>query len=122
MGTILKNELRIGNYLNWIGMALEARIMHGEDFKRVYDSLITKENVFKPIPLTEEWLLRVGFEKDGVRLGCKEYKTNDLNVYKMIGDYPHFAHGVIDDIRLKYVHQLQNLYFALTNKELTLKQ
>ena len=69
----------------------------------------------EPIPLTEEWLLKFGFEKN---------KNSDL--YFRLNNYEYFIeNGIIDngysrmnEISVKYVHQLQNLYFALTGKEL----
>ena len=54
---------------------------------------------FRPIPLTEEWLLKFGFERT--------YNSQ----FRYFGHY----------IKIKYVHELQNLYFALTGQELTIK-
>ncbi len=75
----------------------------------------------EPIPLTEEWLIKAGFEKDdypNTFVLSIEYIYVELTVFK----------GVIsfrtsdDNVVLKYVHQLQNLYFVLTDQELELKQ
>ena len=72
----------------------------------------------KTIPLTEELLLKFGFElfyldtphqygyqKNSMEVVCD--KSKGLNEISVI-DSPH----------IKYVHQLQNLYFALTGEEL----
>ncbi|WP_131828098.1 hypothetical protein [Elizabethkingia anophelis] len=73
---------------------------------------------FTPIHLTEEWLVKLGFEKSDSLSNC----TKTTNGYKF-----DFAGGEVlylDSVRLKhikYVHQLQNLYFALTGEELTIK-
>lgn len=64
-----------------------------------------------PIPLTEEWLLK-WFGEDGV--GCYAEENNMVELFLNNGDY------LIPKNRLQYVHQLQNLYFALTGEELTL--
>ena len=74
----------------------------------------------KPIPLTEDWLLKFGFKKD-------TWTDNGL----IIGSWWNNGSILItDDFKLdgqeemkslQYVHQLQNLYFALTNEELTFK-
>ena len=80
------------------------------------------------IPLTEEWLIKFGF-------GINKRPSKDIyiefnprmailfnqgNVGEMDlvqdGKFISFKHG-----HIKYVHQLQNLYFALTNEELTMK-
>lgn len=89
----------------------------------------------KPIELTEEWLVKFGFEKypfndkgkekvymldEGWQL--TEYKgylvrfTADKSVegsFNMYESYP-LCH-------IKYVHQLQNLFFALIGNELIIK-
>ncbi len=84
---------------------------------------------YKPIPLTEEWLLKFGFSKS-VRENYNDmYKDlsarmvlwfNEGNIAEMdlIQDEKHisFKHG-----HIQFVHQLQNLYFALTGEELILK-
>lgn len=72
----------------------------------------------EPIPLTEEWLLRLGFEKHSLNpywfnkgIICisivhkVELISWDRQIFKL-------------DIEINHVHQLQNLYFALTNTEL----
>ena len=78
------------------------------------------ENIFQPIPLTEEWLLKFGF-KD---LGNGKFSGGFKNMFKISSHQfgIDFYYGGIDPYYIKphYVHNLQNLYFALTNKELTL--
>ena len=76
-----------------------------------------------PIPITDEWLLKLGFTKPN---DCW-YHFIDFN-----DDFDSFKISFSDDLKtyflvgylskhIQYVHQLQNLYFALTGKELTLK-
>ena len=74
------------------------------------------------IQLSEEWLLRFGFEKsgaahelNGVIIWWSSYSNSFSVRICMVG------RGKEIDIKLKYVHQLQNLYFALTGEELTLE-
>jgi hypothetical protein len=80
------------------------------------------------IPLTEEWLLKFGFEKDDVFDKFFTY----LPIHDLCMDKLSFRvnEGFIcyESIKyrtllkhIQYVHQLQNLYFALTNEELTMK-
>ena len=77
----------------------------------------------EPIPLTEEWLVKFGFEEiDG-------FLTLDLGSFS--GARFIFWYGDVLNLfcksdmmlskQIKYVHQLQNLYFALTGEELTIK-
>ena len=72
----------------------------------------------QPILLTEEWLVKFGLTKltkYNFLLGCYELLLNPItNEWNLC-----LKGGIV--ARLKYVHQLQNLYFCLCNKELTIK-
>jgi len=83
-------------------------------------SCYTAFESLQPIPLTEEWLVKFGFN---ILLTEKEsilYRKNsqDVNVHPIGG----FTYGVrgVPVVKIKNVHQLQNLYFALTGEELTI--
>jgi hypothetical protein len=88
---------------------------------------------FEPILLTEEWLLKFGFVD--IDKGDNDYITYtdsnhdyylQIDVRRKDGKYS-ILDNSFDDLRdfalvdIMYVHQLQNLYFALTEEELTLK-
>jgi len=71
-----------------------------------------------PIPITEEWLEKFAFKKVtsfvfGKSTGVGNILIEDTPSYHWVGwsQYP-----------IKYVHQLQNLYYALTGEELTIKK
>lgn len=75
----------------------------------------------EPIPLTEEILLKCGFEKEldnsmvknNVAIFLdKRFKTNLF----LKDNQENKWHSI--NIKIKYLHKLQNLYFALTNEEL----
>lgn len=71
----------------------------------------------EPIPLTEEWLLKFGFEELNGRL--IKYATTSFRrlIWNNVGLFLDFSgHGEL--LNIHYVHQLQNLYFALTEEEL----
>jgi hypothetical protein len=118
-------ELRIGNYYNKNG---EIEQITPNDIIEVWES----ERIWcKPIPLTEEWLLKFGFEK---RSKEKEffiehfyilgYTVVNRSQWKKDMSLEGFGINQCDNyipVDLKHVHQLQNLYFALTNEELTIK-
>lgn len=121
-------ELRIGN---WINVTFSS-IVKQQVVDCMCDSVNTKcheslpFDFIEPIPLTEEWLLKFGFEK--LELSISEYVLsyifNDFeigylkkrNVY-MLRWYQ--GHNLKE---IEYVHQLQNLYFALTGEELQIKE
>jgi hypothetical protein len=117
------NELRIGNLVNYIDGGLFKVIGIHEFGLDVEDDIETTymefEN-FEPIPLTEEWLLKFGFEIKKGEWSAATHKINTEfiinNAHKMWMFTPIWC---LDYASIQYVHQLQNLYFALTNEELT---
>ena len=119
-------ELRIGNLVTfnhkWDILCTVKQIQQYdirvsfETQPNLMNALSTHPENFIPIELTEEWLLKFGFEKD-----------NELNFVKFSfkvhfwSNYNSYMYGWVGgNIELKYVHQLQNLYFALTGEELTI--
>jgi len=87
----------------------------------------TKELLYKPIKITKEWAAKFGFEYFE-----PEKHNSNVMVFKNISiDFTAggFMLGVIDafhhlnsipKIRY-YVHELQNMFFEMTNYELTTK-
>ena len=115
------NELRIGNLVfdNKINIVTE---ISKECF--AYEYLFLED--YNPIPLTEEWLLKFGFEKAPlVDKYLKGYFTYDskLKYFTYFTDIEDggYENIIIQKEKLKYVHQLQNIYFALIGEELILK-
>ena len=117
-------ELRLGNYIHPLLDKNEvAEICYiGENdfgYERLSDKEYFQGNSIKPIPLTEEWLLKFGF------VYCKNYdeyrykeKTNWFGIFKSEDDDWLFEKPNMSSVVLPSVHQLQNLYFFLTNEEL----
>lgn len=70
----------------------------------------------KPVHLTSEWLERFGAE---VSLNCLYHLTKGHPI-GFFDKENRFAYITLD-IDVKYVHQLQNIHFALTGSELQLK-
>ena len=136
-GSVTASELRIGNLLtdefydsfktiievdsiDKKGINLE--IMDDGNYPECASIWISPYYFFdylRPIPITEEWLIKFGFtkcdnqywfEKDILSVSCS-------NSYSIIGN----STKEITLGGLKYIHQLQNLYFSLTLKELKLQ-
>ena len=91
------------------------------------------------IPLTEEWLLKLGFENYEWCTDCAFIKFNSSHMMlRYYNDKWHCqktivskdskgqkmseAKQIVKKGMIKYVHQLQNLYFALTETELEIKE
>jgi hypothetical protein len=70
------------------------------------------------ILITEEILLKCGFVKNGFSLTFNEFSfyNEDLENLYIDLDQGQELSGIC--VKVKYLHQLQNLYFALTSKEL----
>jgi hypothetical protein len=128
---ITANELRIGNTLNYYtaeGDILPTTI-DWQDLKWISEDEAGFKAVHAPIPLTEEWLIRFGFEWSTID---KDYRLFPSAEIQIIADvikgsaccmlYTRTIHTDYKPIYspITYVHQLQNLYFALTQTELTL--
>ena len=108
--TMKASELRIGN---WVYSP-----SHKQNYKVIVLSYDIDVNA-TPIPLTEEWLLRMGFEFKRQKVGTNGiFSKGELNLTLSYGGivYRKLNRPVL------YVHQLQNLYFALTNQELEIKE
>lgn len=114
------SDLIIGNYIKLM--------FNHEDYETLQvtlNDLVSvdkKQAVYEPIPLTEEWLLKFGFKKD---------LENDLYLESTSTSFFVWQNNRVELLDNKnnicishceYVHQLQNLYFALTGEELILKR
>jgi hypothetical protein len=73
---------------------------------------------YRPMEITEDILNRFGFEADGPGW----YWLNKENRLTTVGVAYGMDNNIFEfegfEIPIQYVHQLQNLYFALTGKEL----
>jgi len=102
-------ELRIGNLVN---VDEKAYKISGGDLYNLENYSKNYGHLYKPIPLTEKWLLKFGFDKE---IRSELWFRPDFWVQEMLLLPGSFYHNGLE---IKYVHQLQNLYFALTGEEL----
>lgn len=123
------NELRIGNLVSETPKYAEGFIrkivaLHENDAWFENGDFEQYENVY-PLKITEEWMYKFGFKKK------EDYddELGDLYDLEWWGGFYlkedyfipkpyYFAEAFNYDFKLKYVHQLQNIYFALTGEEL----
>jgi hypothetical protein len=122
---IKANELRIGNLVyessDGIGFDIFEITCINSFTKTVIDKsdTISQLDYLFGIPITEDWLLKFGFDR-GIywRKDWFEIQQSEDEFSLYIPDnYVGQEYGE----PLKYVHQLMNLYFALTGTELELK-
>lgn len=131
-------SLSIGNLLkrNGIVVTIDARSIFD-----IWNNDRIDKLGYEPIRLTEDWLLRLGFKKEE-----KSPSKNHGNYYSIwLMDYKYsfsyaafredwgFYHSYTDALKdedndkfdfiscgIKYVHELQNLYYSLSHEELSL--
>ena len=129
------NEHRIGNLVNykyynpnpnnteWLFTAVEIVGINQSTFifKHLNSKTKYKIGELHPIPLTEEWLLRFGFEKPAHSWNGDVFHLSEWDAFPLHWAVAMNKNGAMLVLKLKYVHQLQNLYFALTNQELEIK-
>lgn len=127
--TILKpQDLRIGNWVYFTDFPVLNKPVQ-VDIKNVLEEILEHQPswFFKPIPLTPEMLGKAGFEKwDNGEYFTRVDEYISLHIYED-GRYVFWSGSADDessftvigkDNRIQYLHQLQNLFFSLTGKEL----
>jgi hypothetical protein len=110
------NELRIGNLIQ-IFHKSKGWILHYASADTIASF---KPEFVKPIEINKDWLLILGFKFiDG-----RNYKLKNFGTYSFhFGKACFYPAGLLNSLQrmdnVQYVHQLQNLYFAIWNEELT---
>ena len=126
---IKANEFRIGNLLRDEISKTELKVI-GLTEENISTYVIDRDKFplkngwgIEPIPLTEECLLKFGFKQS------IQHQAHYLNGFDFVidicTDYSRvikYKRGGEVMTRIQHVHQLQNLYFALTGEELTIKE
>lgn len=119
-------ELRIGNWIYVDGKPIDIASNVISEYH--WSELTTTPTTYSPIPLTEEWLKKFGFKQWQSHVSINVGSEN--RIYWQIGKERNLFWESYDNTftldrvnkedspRVKYVHQLQNLYHALTNQEL----
>ena len=119
------SELRIGN---WVQSGNDSPFQVNRVHVIDIDDDMDGENTF-PITLSEEWLLKLGINKRIIKTqlnGSEDWF--DVSRVLVNDDIDNPKWGYLFSMNgesltvIKYVHQLQNLYFALTGAELALSE
>lgn len=133
--SIKAGELRLRNWVEHIekGYCQVLRIAVDELLDSV-NSIERSLSQYEPIPLTKEVLEKCGFEYinlpsnfNGGNGGYRKLIMSSAQRYILLTGRSHFICGMYDSDDVKYyspltdfsyLHQLQNLYFAMAGKEL----
>jgi len=117
------NELRVGIMLNvlnpftneWKIEAIKGKTIMNFHENPTHELMV---NNFKPIPLTEEILLKCGAKKTD-----KEDSFGGFIIYYPNGNGMRIKNNEWSNqhitVKIEFLHQLQNLYWCLCGKELT---
>lgn len=112
------NELRVGNWTN-------NNVENVKLSKKDLIFLLTNDNEHfaNPIPLTEEWLIKFGFEEDDDDYLKSITESLDLQVNIKRNRIVLEGYDGVNFLEIKpqYVHQLQNLFYYLCGEELQIK-
>lgn len=109
------NELKIGNYLQKDGIVVK---IDGRSIFDIWSDSNKSDSIkYKPIPITDEWLRKLGFEI--MRSGLWVHAVKDLLEFeKMFFETCLYIRLGNKHVSVRYIHELQNLYRAVTGKEL----
>lgn len=100
-------ELRVGNNIR----LLQDNSIVAVTVDIMADSLIH----YRPVQITSEILIKCGFAANGM-----EYKLDSVILYNLsqLGYVLVKSNDESPPIQMNYLHQLQNFYYAVTQKEL----
>jgi hypothetical protein len=140
---IQASELRIGNWVSYGTHYVKINGIKSNGIIQTKPALDGYADAYTPIPLTPEILEKAGFDR-------RHHNVNEFDIWvaedtetqsginqisivlengNLVLELWHFDYSYktnddheqdLIDIKVKYVHQLQNLYFALTGQELTI--
>lgn len=123
-------DLRIGNYINYENTTHVVTELHEDKIihhwiKHGGDGYVTRYNQILSIPLSIREIENLGFQEDFERIRDMEgYYDNNGYFIEHDGDAFWFCRHLDEDdyvrlVPVDFVHELQNLYYLFTKKELT---
>lgn len=117
-------DLRIGNLIDLNGEICVVGVGILEMmYRQEKGNPIAETPIFNPLPIELNHLFKSNFKP--VRENIYEYSWNKIKfrIERLAGCYwLKSSAGTTESKPLKYVHELQNLFFSLHGEELTLKQ
>ena len=106
------SELRVGNWVN-----------NNEEDYQITSATIAQlergDSTVSPIKITEEWLIRLGFEEVYKSPMHSTYWIENLSYYFWYQKGNQYADCKGLQVNCEYLHQLQNLYYAINGRELS---
>lgn len=129
MNTLTANELRIGNLVTYLGkiVSCDTNTIHA------ISKVVQPSALYQPIPLTDIWPEKLGFKKVkfdyvipispcgvcSLTLIPQDDLCSTFSVMVSQSDDNDPDENVFLEA-ISFVHELQNLFFGITKKELTI--
>lgn len=112
------NELRYFNFLHYFvkGEGFLLTKIDWQDLKHLEENPKDFNKDYKPITLTHDWLKRLGFTSLLNDRGV--FQNNIVSIQERTIENDSELRFYYNHKRIMYVHELQNLFFALTGIEL----
>jgi hypothetical protein len=116
------NEFRIGNFIKYKNIAFQCDL---EDLIVIRDF---EDHHYSYVELNEEWFLKLGFQLENNE--CEEMNyfwwyldELEISVFKIANrvSYCYEDNYGISPM-IKYVHELQNIYYALFEEEMSIEK
>lgn len=126
-------ELRIGNWISYRGEKNLVVVSIQSPWRSIQTERYIGSGIYvgsddlmdyEPIKITEDWLFKFGFEKDKKGYFIKNALISNGLIISAIQIRDVFSIGVsgpfgLVSVKIKYIHQLQNLYHSITGEDLT---
>lgn len=113
------SELRRGNWIAYKGNPFKVVEIYENRISANFSDQSFSERAFDPISLSPEWLEKCGFDfyDDDQFMQTKHRGIFFIRIIEQLA-LPEVRIGDMYFSHVIYLHQLQNLYFALTRTEL----
>lgn len=107
-----KDSKRIGYVISMTGNRIRCKMSHSKLNQHISE--------WEPIPLSEDWLERMGWKKDE-----EDTLYIHINYTDGLNWYDNTIYLVVQGeecplYKIKYVHEVMNLYYSLTGSEITI--
>jgi hypothetical protein len=130
------NEIRLGNWVLWQNVPMQVRVYEIDTQQYVDNNTLHENHGVHGLPLDPEILTKSGFDSRdasdegylGLTFTLIHMIGDKMDYFTLVKDKDEYQFEFYDDesshIRahrpLRYVHELQNLYFALYGEELNI--
>lgn len=116
---IAPQELRLGNFVQTFEGIFTVSALNQQYIALCNETIVTYP-ALSPIELNEDWLLKLGFE-----CNKNEYCVPGLdrfNVFLTVKSSYLFCDDEKAIRYVRYVHELQNVFYAIVSEELKIKE